>query len=302
MKECPICHTRYDDNMNFCLKDGHGLIVINNPGNDQQQSSPPPSCDTLKPSPQPQQKKKSCLKPILITTAVVIGCLIGLYRYITNAATYLRAEPGQIVAAKCGGVANVSIDFDGYIWNINHKPDWVIINEHDHDFDLTFEANTSGIVRNGTITIQSGSHIAYVEVAQNGVATYIRPSVSSVKIGKNGGSETISVESDGTNWTVQYPQYLTVETNSNGFTINAPANDGDYRQGYITLSEDHVRLSLLFEQGGRCPSCHGQGSSMCYMCNGMGGSGYGMYYLSCGMCGGKGSISCSVCGGSGIKE
>lgn len=26
MKECPICHTVYDDNLNFCVKDGHELI------------------------------------------------------------------------------------------------------------------------------------------------------------------------------------------------------------------------------------------------------------------------------------
>lgn len=298
MKECPICHTQYDDNMNFCVKDGHSLVELSN---SQQQPSSSPS-DNLKRAPRPQPKKNGILKIVLIVAVVIVVGLVGLYQYITNAATYLRAEPEQIIAAKCGGIANVSIDYDGYIWSINHKPDWVEIKEHDNDFDLTFDANTSGITRNGTITIKSGSHLAYVEVAQNGVATYIRPSVSSVKIGKNGGSKTVQVESDGTSWTVQYPQYLTVETSSEGFTVNAPSNDGDYRQGYITLSEDNVRLSLLFEQGGKCPSCHGQGNSICYVCGGMGGTGYGMYYVSCIMCGGKGSIYCSVCGGSGVKE
>lgn len=28
MKECPICHTQYDDPLNFCTKDGHQLKSV----------------------------------------------------------------------------------------------------------------------------------------------------------------------------------------------------------------------------------------------------------------------------------
>ena len=28
MKECPICHTQYDDSLNFCTKDGHQLKSV----------------------------------------------------------------------------------------------------------------------------------------------------------------------------------------------------------------------------------------------------------------------------------
>lgn len=26
MKECPICHTVYDDSVRFCIQDGHALV------------------------------------------------------------------------------------------------------------------------------------------------------------------------------------------------------------------------------------------------------------------------------------
>ena len=293
MKECPICHTVYNDNLNFCVKDGHELI-------DKPIASQFHSGGTTPPEPKP--KKGGCLKKIIIAAVVVVIGFVVLYRYMMNAATYLRVEPNQVVAAKCGGKINVSIDYDGYIWIINHKPDWVMVDENDNDFELSFDQNTSGSTRQGTITIQSGSLLTQVELSQNGNATYIKPSVSILKFDKGGNRKTVKVESDGTKWTVEYPNYLDVETNGDSFTVEAPSNDGDFRQGVITVTEDNVRTSISFQQAGKCPNCHGQGNMTCAACSGMGSTGFGLYSMQCVWCGGRGSMNCGVCGGTGEKE
>ena len=297
MKECPICHTQYGDELNFCVKDGHELV--DKPIGFQQPNHFHSTDDVQTPS---KPKKGGCLKKIIIAAVVVVIGLVVFYRYMMNAATYLRVEPNQIVAAKCGGKTNVSIDYDGYIWVINHKPDWVMVDENDNDFELTFNPNTSGNVRQGTITVQSGNLLAQVELAQNANATYIKPSVSSLKFDQGGGTKTVKIETDGTKWTVEYPKYLDVETSSNSFTVRASSNDEDFRQGIITVTEDNVRASINFQQAGKCPNCHGQGSMTCTICGGMGSTGYGYYSMTCGWCGGRGSINCAVCGGSGVKE
>lgn len=293
MKECPICHTVYDDNLNFCVKDGHELI-------DKPIFSQFHSGGTTPPESKP--KKGGCLKKIIIAAVVVVIGFVVLYRYMMNAATYLRVEPNQVVAAKCGGKINVSIDYDGYIWIINHKPDWVTVDENDNDFELSFDQNTSGSTRQGTITIQSGSLLTQVELSQNGNATYIKPSVSALKFDKGGSRKTIKVESDGIKWTVEYPNYLDVEINGDSFTVEVPSNDGDFRQGIITVTEDNVRATITFQQAGKCPNCHGQGSMTCTACSGMGSTGYGFYSMQCVWCGGRGSMNCGVCGGTGEKE
>lgn len=297
MKECPICHTIFDDNLNFCVKDGHELI--DKPVGFQQ-TSQFHSGGTEQPAAKP--KKGGCLKKIIIAAVVVVIGFIILYRYMMNAATYLRVEPNSIVAAKCGGKTTISIDFDGYIWFINHKPDWVTVDEHDKDFELSFNPNTSGSIRQGTITVQSGNLLAQVELSQNANATFIKPSVFALKFEKSGGRKTVKVETDGTKWTVEYPKFLDVKTSGDSFTVEASTNDGDYRQGIITITEDNVRTSISFQQAGKCPNCHGQGSMTCTMCGGAGSSGYGMYYMQCGWCGGRGSINCAICGGTGEKE
>ena len=297
MKECPICHTIYNDNLNFCVKDGNELI--DKPIGFQQPTQFRTKETVI---PKSKTKKKGCLKKIIITAVIVLIGFVILYRYVMNAATYLRAEPNSIIAAKCGGKTNVSIDYDGYIWVINHKPDWVSIDENENDFELTVEPNSSGSTRQGTITIQSGRQLALVELSQNANATFIKPSVTELKFNKSGGWKTVKVETDGTKWTLDYPEFLDVETEEDGFIVRVARNNEEFRQGVITLSEDNVSTAIDFRQAGICPKCHGQGSTTCTICGGTRGSGYGMFYMSCWWCGGDGSIDCADCGGTGEKE
>ena len=91
MKECPKCHTQYDDSMNFCTNDGCQLVDVSAPNSNNQ-----PSQSKIK-------KKDGCLKRIIVGTVIVVIAMIAFYNYIMNAATYLRAEPNQIGSIKAGG-------------------------------------------------------------------------------------------------------------------------------------------------------------------------------------------------------
>ena len=84
MRECPKCHTQYDDSMNFCTNDGCQLLDVKATSSNNQ----PPRSKI--------KKKGGCLKKIFVGTVVVVIAMIAFYNYIMNVATYMRVEPNQI--------------------------------------------------------------------------------------------------------------------------------------------------------------------------------------------------------------
>ena len=290
MKECPKCHAQYDDSMNFCTNDGCQLVNVS----------------AIKSNNQPPQskikKKGGCLKKIVITVVIVAIALGAFYNYIMNAASYLRVEPNQIASTKAGGECKVEIDYDGYVWLINHKPEWVEIDENENDFNIKVNPNQTGQAREGSITIQSGKHLAQVVIKQLGFATRIKVSDNSLKFSSSGGSETLHIETDGCEWKAQYPTWISVQSDEDGAAIRCLRNTEDYRTGTVIFKEDNVSTTVYITQGGTCNNCHGDGETSCGNCWGMGGSGYGIFYAQGLWCGGSGKIKCGVCGGSGERE
>lgn len=290
MKECPKCHTQYDDSMNFCTNDGCQLVDV--------------SALSLKNQIRQSQTKKKggCLKKIIVSLVIIVIAMIAFYNYIMNAATYLRVEPNQIGSVKAGRECKIEIDYDGYVWMINHKPDWVDIEEHDNDFTIRVNRNETGQARDGSITIQSGKHLAQVEIKQLGFATRIKVSDSYLKFSSSGGNEKLYIDTDGCGWEAQFPNWISVQSDEYGAAIRCLRNTEDYRTGTVIFKEDNVSTTVYITQGGTCNNCHGKGEITCSGCWGMGGSGYGMFYAQCLWCGGSGKIKCGVCGGSGERE
>lgn len=290
MKECPKCHTQYDDSMNFCTNDGCQLVDV--------------SAQSLKNQIRQSQTKKKggCLKKIIVITVIVVIAMIAFYNYIMNAATYLRAEPNQIGSVKAGGECKVEIDYDGYVWLINHKPEWVDIDENNNDFTIRVNPNQTGQARERSITIQSGKQLAQVVIKQMGYATRIKASENTLNFSTSGGKEAITIETDGCGWEAQFPEWISVRSDEDGVVIICQRNSEEYRTGTVIFKEDNVSATVYITQGGLCNNCHGKGEISCSSCWGMGGSGFGMYYMNCMWCGGSGKIKCGACDGSGKRE
>lgn len=296
MKECPKCHATYDDSMNFCVNDGCQLVnKANDNINCSQESSISGNAN--------RKKKNGCLRKIIIAIIVVLVAFFALYQYVMNATSYLRVEPNQSIASKSGGEGKVDIDYDGYVWVINHKPDWVEIDENENDFLIKVEPNRTGQNREGTITIQSGKQLAQVAIRQMGYATVLKTDKNNINFETRGGVEYISIESDGCEWTASFPDWIKIENSDDGEAkITCFRNDKYYRTGLITIKEDNVSSVIYVTQGGKCNFCNGTGEITCSACFGMGGAGYPPFYVQCVWCGGTGKVKCSSCGGSGERE
>lgn len=293
MKRCENCKTTFSDSVNFCTECGQTLVNVPDSAQYESEGS------TTEPK---KKKKRSIWKALLITIIVLIIGFIALINHLMNAATYLRVEPNILVADKSGGEKIVDIDYDGYIWVINHIPDWIEVEEYEQSFNVKVYENLTGYTREGSITIQSGDLLAQVIIQQNGQATYISPSTDSIHFSIDGGSETVSIDTDGCNYIVEYPDFLSVQTKNYDITIKANYNSEEYRSGYITIKEDNVSSKIHVSQGGICNNCHGSGRISCNQCFGQGGWSFGMFYSQCWACGGTGSYKCGMCNGTGERE
>lgn len=286
MKECPKCHTQYDDGMNFCTKDGCQLVNVGTTS-----------------AYQPKMRKKGgCLKKVVVAMLLIGVALAAFYSYIMNAASYLRAEPNRISAVKAGGECKIDIDYDGYVWLINHKPDWVDVDENDNDFTIKVNPNLTGQAREGSITIQSGKQLAQVVIQQMGYATRLKADETQLKFSSGGGSKTLVISTDGCGWEAQFPDWITVRDDEDGAVIICERNTGEYRTGHVTFRENNVSAIVYVTQGGICNNCHGEGEITCSNCLGRGGFGIDIFYSQCIWCGGAGKFKCSTCDGTGERE
>ena len=291
MKECPICHKQYDDSFSFCIKDGKQLNPVGGFEKPTNQGGNKP--------------RKNWMKKIALGIFVIIVGLILLNNYLKNATTYLRLEPNVIQATKAGEVCKVGIDYDGYVWTVNHQPEWVHLHEGENYLDLSIDANMTGQIREGSITVQSGKQLAQLVIRQNAFATKMKLSEASIHFGKDGGVKEIMFDTDGCDAIAEFPEWMQVRYDIfNKIVIECPGNEGEYRRGSVVLKEDYVRAVIIVSQGGICSVCKGSREVLCNVCKGMPKMNldFGFYYRDCGWCGGDGLVKCKTCEGTGYIE
>ena len=322
MKVCHNCNREYSDEVNFCTECGGPLEVkqeaepVNAAG--QPSGSVPPPVPPVSAgaasnvqngglAAQPRKKGGKVWKTILIVVAAaaVIGGLV--YNYLKNSTSYMRVNPAELLFTKGGGEYTVSLDYDGYIWDVTYEPSWCSVIKHDKSFTIHCDVNYTGADREDYVTIKSGKLIAQVYVGQYGHATYLTLSDTYVKVGSSGGSVDIGMDTDGDNFEFLGPDYCSVSNETpSGFTLSFDENYDSGRSGRITVQDGNTSAVLSFYQAGVCSACAGRGQVSCGWCSGTGSvtnyNFYGGYYMSdCSVCGGTGRVDCSLCGGTGER-
>lgn len=124
--------------------------------------------------------------------------------------------------------------------------DWTTIDKAKGNGDITLgvstTANGATSSRNARIKIIStdGSIVKYVSVIQEGKENYLNVRPSSIGFPKEGGTHTITIETNGL-WTLTKPDWMTISssTGSGNATLTATVGDnatGNYLNGVITVS------------------------------------------------------------------
>lgn len=301
MKHCNICGREYPDSLSFCTNCGSKLSDSSTVTPERQDDNRANN-DRSDKTPKPKSTSGKIIKRILIAVVAVIAILFLWGSHFINSTTYVTFNSQGELYAKSGGTSTVNIDYDGYTWEVNYKPSWVTIDEHDDSFTIHCQPNTSGQDREDHITIKSGKIVQALPIGQYGQTQFIRLSENSLKSDIDGGSIHIDIETDGCGPEISYPKFCRIEDRSDdGFTLVVPSNSEYSRSGTLYVKEDNVSASIYISQEGKCQDCNGDGSKTCPSCGGFGSTGLGYYGMNCFTCDGTGSIRCYSCGGDGIK-
>jgi len=166
-------------------------------------------------------------------------------------ATYLNT--GGVTNVKItalGETKTVTINTDGYDWKYSvtpHSP-WLIDSKSGKTLTLRAYKNP-GNARNATITLTPTSgNVTPVTifVMQPKEATYIKTGSKTVSFSRKGGDKTISLQTDGDNFTYNKPYWLSIQNNGNTITLKCAENSGSYKRSEkIVLKSDNINSSPI---------------------------------------------------------
>ena len=182
---------------------------------------------------------------------------------------------------------------------------------------------TKGDNEGKIVELVGGEAKASITVKQADVCTRLITSTEKVTFPKEGGTETVDIDTDGSDVKVEAKEGVTAEYSNGKLTLTAPANEGGTINGTVNLTCDEQAATINFTiEGSICPTCKGTGKVKCTKC---GGKGYietaaphpafpdemNYYMFGCDKCGGRldirdpnykegsGKMPCPTCGGSG---
>ncbi len=145
-------------------------------------------------------------------------------------------------------------------WTAEAADTWLTVSKNGDSMTLTAEENGETTERETKVTLTCTDGIKtayeYVTVTQDALA-YITIDKESVTFGSDEGSAAIAVESN-YDWDCSYDTsngWFTVSQNNDGLTVSVVANDGDDREGVVTLTagdgkENVAEAQLTISQTG----------------------------------------------------
>lgn len=258
--------------------------------------------------------KKFSIFLLFMTLLLLCGC---------RNATYISPDKESVNFTIDGGEENVSISADGS-WSLTESPDWVTIETHDNVLTIKIARNESGTIREGYIELKGKDGVeTSIKVTQASNCTHITPAKDKVEFEKEGGTESVAIDTDGMP-RVEASEGFSASYANGNLTVTASANEEGSRRGEIKLICDNQSVTIYASQKGNvCPTCGGTGNVKCSNCRGKGYISYmvtasKIAYEGCGKCGGSGyddegwfetqgtgirkgsgKMKCATCGGTG---
>lgn len=245
--------------------------------------------------------------------------LLGLCLAACQKATFVTPEKSVVTMGREGGSATIAMKSDATNFKVERAPEWVDAKMDGTMLSLTAKANDTQAPREDNVVVSCGGISTAITITQAYKTTFITPEKTSVSFGKEGGTESIKIASDGAVFDIDAPEGITAQFASGVLTVTAAPNKGKAISGSIKLAADEAKASISVSvKGNVCATCKGKGRITCPKCHGL------CYYgdfVDCERCGGtgllqtsatfyryiesggktaSGKIKCPSCGGKGV--
>lgn len=200
--------------------------------------------------------------------------LAGLALFLLSScggASSISVDKNSVSFAIDGGEENVNVTADGS-WSVKDCPDWVKTETQEGVIIIKAERNETGAVREGNIVLQGKSNVeATITVKQFSKCTHITPASDKAEFEKEGGTQTIAIDTDGGNLNIEAPEGFSASYDNGTLSVTAPANEAGSKRGEIKLTcEDQSATIYATQKGNVCQRCGGSGKITCPKCNGKG--------------------------------
>lgn len=155
--------------------------------------------------------------------------------------------PSAIQMTSAASSSSISITSD-VSWTASSDATWATISpasgSGNANLTVSIEENHTTELRSGTITIQNGAGSAKVNVTQDG--KYLNVSTESIYYDADGGSEAVTVTTDGSFEATTSDSWITITTIGKSITIDAIANTTtNTRTGSVTISLSNLTSGSL---------------------------------------------------------
>ena len=197
----------------------------------------------------------------IVTTLLLVSC---------GGASSIEVSDNQVSFSIEGGEKSVNVTADG-TWSVSDSPDWINTDAQNGVIIIRTARNESGAVREGNIALKGKSGVeATIKVKQFSKCTHITAASSKVEFEKEGGTETIAIDTDGS-LQVEAPEGFSASYENGNLTVTAQANEGGAKRGEIKLTCDDQSATIYASQKGNvCQRCGGTGKITCPKCKGKG--------------------------------
>lgn len=224
-------------------------------------------------------------------TMIMAVCAMMMGFAACDNASYLSANMQEIESNQEASEGVLTLSSDGKKFEIAHSPEWITVNLADSVLSYNIVANDTHEVRSDSIVVTCGGMSLCIPVTQNVKATYLKVDQESVSFEKEGGSQTVAIDTDGGNITTEVTGDITASVEGKTLSISAAANDGGSKSGEVTVKCDEFSAKVkVTVKGSMCARCKGTGKIKCPACGGSGSQ----FVSSGGECG---PIGCNRCGG-----
>ena len=168
-------------------------------------------------------------------------------------ATHLNVSSDNISYSYSGGTRTITVSTDGE-WQISTgTAGWGHTSISGNTITLKVDENTSSSSRTDYFVIKSGSKEKRINISQDGKpATRLSVSTENISFGKDGGSRTITVSTNG-KWEIGVGTASWGHTNISGNTITLRVdknNTGDERTDYFTVVAGDKKVRINITQAG----------------------------------------------------
>ena len=209
-------------------------------------------------------------------------------------ATFINPSEQEVQFVKTGGEKQITVSSDGN-WEIENCPEWLQVEAKDSILVLKTGLNESGAPREANLELVGGEAKASITVKQADVCTRLIANAENVTFPKEGGTETVDIDTDGSDVKVEATEGVTAEYNNGKLTLTAPANGGLTINGTVNLTCDEQATTIIFTvEGSICSTCKGKGKVRCRKCGGDGtflkSDMPSCFVYGCTKCGGSGCL------------